>query len=377
METQIATMTGKRSQYSSKGQLMIPRIRRSGQMPLSTVRAARLLILSATVCYFASASGTRAESVEEFYNGKTITIAVGFGSGGSYDFYARLFARYMGKYIPGQPAVIVQNMPGAGSLRAANHLYNIAPKDGTALGVVTSTVMVEGPLGTPGVKFKANEFSYVGRMTTVLDTISSWHGAKAKTIYDVRKLETTIGGTGQTSVTVGFPRLLNAFSGTKFRILLGFRGTSDLLLAMERGEIDATVVSLTTLTRNKKAWLDQKKINMLVQIDLHRSKELPDVPTLVELGNSPDDKAALAFYTSTTAVGRSMIGAPGIPSERLKALRAAFMATLNDSGFKADIKKTGSEFNPAPGQFLEDLANKVAATPAKVAQRTAAALQGK
>jgi tripartite-type tricarboxylate transporter receptor subunit TctC len=340
--------------------------------------------LSALVCALASVTATMvfttsaaAESVEDFYKGKTITISVGFSPGGSYDFYSRLFARYMGKYLPGHPTIVVQNMPGAGSLRAANYLYNVAPKDGTALGVVTQTLMIEGPLGTAGVKFDAAKFSYLGRMTGILDTISGWYEAKAKTIYDVRKYETVIGGTGATSVTVGYGRLLNAFAGTKFRALLGFGGTTDIMLAMQRREVDAVAVSLTTLTRGKKDWLDEKKINIMVQVALERSKDLPDVPTLVELGNSDQDKAALTFYTSTAAVSRSLIGAPDIPADRVKALRDAFMATTRDPDFVADVNKMGSEFDPAPGEYLENLAKKVSATPVEIARRTAAALHQK
>src|SRR5262245_58351437 len=157
-----------------------------------------------------AASPAQAQSVAEFYAGKTVTIYVGFSPGGSYDYYPRVFANHMGKYIPGHPSVIVQNMTGAGSLRAANYLYKVGAQDGTALGVVTQTVMLEGPLGTPGVRYKAEEFSYVGRMTSVLETMISWHKAKAQNIKEVREHETIAGGTGSTSPTEGYPRLLNA-----------------------------------------------------------------------------------------------------------------------------------------------------------------------
>ncbi len=272
----------------------------------------------------------------------------------------------MGKYIPGHPTVVVQNMPGAGSLRAANFLYNVAPKDGTALGVVTQTVMLEAPLGTPGVKYNAVEFSYVGRMTGVLETMISWHEAQAKNIHDVRKYEIIAGGTGPTSPTEGYPRLLNAFAGTKFRIVSGFGGTSEIMLAMERREVDALENSWNSVVRTKREWVDTKKINVLIQAVLERSKELPDTPTLVELGNTPEDKAALAFYTSSAAVSRSLIGTPGIPADRLKALRDAFQATTRDPEFLAEIKKSQSEFDPAPGEYLEDLAKKIAATPPEI-----------
>jgi tripartite-type tricarboxylate transporter receptor subunit TctC len=219
---------------------------------------------------------------------------------------------------------------------------------------VTQTVMLEESFKTPGVQYKATEFTYVGRMTAVLETMISWHGAKAQNIKDVRKYETVAGGTGPTSPTEGYPRLLNAFAGTKFKVVSGYGGTTDIMLAMERGEI-----------------------NVLIQAALERSKELPDVPTLVELGNTPEDQAALAFYVSSAAVSRSMIATPGIPPERVKALRDAFNETGKDPQFLAEVEKTQSEFTPATGEYLQELARKVAATPPDIIQRTSEALRVK
>jgi tripartite-type tricarboxylate transporter receptor subunit TctC len=334
--------------------------------------AAALLAIAAF-----AASPAQAQSAAEFYAGKTVIISVGFAPGGSYDYYPRVFANHMGKYIPGHPAVIVQNMPGAGSLRAANYLYNVAAKDGLSLGVVTQTVMLEGPLGTPSVRYKAEEFSYVGRMTSVLETMISWHKAKAQNIKEVRDHETIAGGTGPTSPTEGYPRLLNAFAGTKFRVVSGFGGTAEIMLAMERGEVDALENSWNSIIRTRKEWLETKKINILIQAVLERSKELPDTPTLIEMGNTPEDRQALAFYTSGAAVSRSLLGTPGIPADRLRALRDAFQATTRDPDFLVEIKKSEAEFDPAPGEYLQELANKIAATPTDIVQRTAAALRVK
>lgn len=338
---------------------------------------AAALFVSALLAPTVLAFPAQAQSAAEFYAGKTVTISVGYSPGGSYDYYPRVFARYLGKYIPGHPTVVIQNMPGAGSLRAANYLYNVAPKDGTALGVVTQTVMLEAPLGTPGVKYNAVEFSYVGRMTRVLETMISWHEAPAKNIEEARKVEMVAGGTGPTSPTEGYPRLLNAFAGTKFRIVSGFGGTSEIMLAMERREVDALENSWNSVVRTKKDWVETKKINVLIQAVMERSKELPNVPTLVEMGTTPDAKAALAFYTSAAEVSRSLIGTPGIPADRLKALREAFQAVTKDPEFLADIKKSQSEFDPAPGEFLADLAKKIAATPPDVVRRTGEALRAK
>ncbi|HTK12608.1 MAG TPA: tripartite tricarboxylate transporter substrate-binding protein [Xanthobacteraceae bacterium] len=343
----------------------------------SSRRTVLALSLSLAGLTFAGLStAVQAQSPDEFYKGKTITIYVGYSPGGSYDYYARTFAQFMGKYIPGNPNVIVSNMTGASSLKAANYIYNVAPKDGTALGVVTQTVMLEDAFKTPGVKYKAAEFSYVGRMTAVLETIVSG-SPKTKTIEDARKHEVIQGGTGPTSPTEGYARLLNTFAGTKFRIVSGFDGTSGVMLAIERGEIDSTENSYVSIIRSKKPELDSGKLNILVQASLERSKVLPNVPTLIELGTTPEAKAALTFYTSSAAVSRSLLGPPGIPADRLKTLRDAFMKTTKDKEFLAVIAKSHAEFDPESGEYLEDLAKKVAATPPAIIQRTADALKPK
>jgi tripartite-type tricarboxylate transporter receptor subunit TctC len=341
---------------------------------LSLCMSCRIVTLLSAFLSFTTGP-VSADQIEDFYKNKTITITVGYSPGGSYDYYARVFARYIGKYIPGSPNVVVQNMPGGGSLRAANHLFNVAPRDGTALGVLTQTLMLEGPLGTPGVMYNAAEFSYIGRMTLVLETMIAWHDAPAKNIEDVKKYEIIAGGTGPTSPTEGYPRLLNAFAGTKFRIVSGFEGTSELMLAMERREVDALENSWSSVVRTKKEWIEQKKINVLVQAVSERSKQLPDTPTLVEMGNSDEDKAALAYYVSSAGVSRSLVGAPGIPPERLAALRAAFQAVTKDPLLLEEIKKSQSEFEPASGEYLEELAKTIASTPRAVIERTAAALR--
>ncbi|HTK12605.1 MAG TPA: tripartite tricarboxylate transporter substrate-binding protein [Xanthobacteraceae bacterium] len=335
--------------------------------------AAGLGIFAAGLCAPAHA----ADPVEAFYKNKTINIYVGFAPGGSYDFYPRLYAQYLSKYIPGHPNIVVQTMTGASSLKAANYIYNVAPKDGTALGVVTQTLMLEDLFKTQGVHYKAAEFNYIGRMTAVLETIIASGKAKAKTIYDVRKYETATGGTGPTSPTEGFPRLLNAFAGTKFKIVSGYPGSTNAMLALESGELDSFETSYSTLVRTKKAELADGRMNILVQGALERTKELPNVPTVVEMGQNDQDRAALALYTSSAAVSRPLIGTPGIPPDRLKALRAAFMATTRDPQFLADIARTRSEFTPESGEFLQALAEKVAATPPDIVARTVAALHAK
>jgi len=308
------------------------------------------------------------QAVEDFFKGKTINIYVGFGPGGSYDYYPRAFARYMGKYVPGNPAIAVQNMPGAGSMLAANYVFNVAPKDGTALGVAAQTMMLEEAMGGAAVKFKSAEFNWIGRMTSVLEVMVLREGAKAKSIEDITKYETIAGGTGPASPTEGYPRLLNKFGGAKFRIVSGYKSVTEIMLAMDRGEADAVENSMSSLMRIRAEDLASGKMWVLVQAALERSPTLPNVPTLIEFGKDEKAKAALAFYTSSAAVSRPLFASPGVPAERVKALRDAFNATAKDPDLLAEVSKAQVEFDPAPGEFLQELAQKVAATPKEIVE---------
>jgi tripartite-type tricarboxylate transporter receptor subunit TctC len=342
---------------------------------LKQLAAAALAVVASTLDHSLPAHATQA--VAEFYKGKTITIYVGFGPGGAYDYYPRVFARYMGKYIPGNPSIVVQNMPGAGSMLAANYIYNIAPKDGTALGVAAQTMMVEEAMGGSAVKYKSVDFNWIGRMTSVLEVIAIRSGAQAKNAVDITKHETVAGGTGPASPTEGYPRLLNAFAGAKFRIVSGYKSVTDIMLAMDRGEVDAVENSMSSMMRTRAEDLKAGKLWLLTQAALTRSPTLPDVPTLIEFGRDATAKAAIEFYTGAAAVSRAMFATPDIPAERVKALRDAFNETTKDPGLLAEVAKANVEFDPAPGEYLQDLARKVAATPKEIVELTRAAVTPK
>jgi tripartite-type tricarboxylate transporter receptor subunit TctC len=317
----------------------------------------------ATMAAAALAPAHANQAVADFYKGKTITIYVGFGPGGAYDFYARAFSRYMGRHIPGNPSVVVQNMPGAASMLAANYVYNVAPKDGTAMGVAAQTMMIEEAMGGSAVKYKSTELNWIGRMTSVLEVIVIREGAKAKNAADITKYETVAGGTGPASPTEGYPRLLNAFADAKFRIVSGYKGVTDIMLAMDRGEVDAVENSMSSVMRTRSKDLESGKIWILTQAALERSPTLPRIPTLIEFGKDARAKAAIEFYTGSSAVSRALFATPGIPAERVQALREAFTATTKDPGLLEDVKKANVEFDPAPGEYLQELARKVMATP--------------
>jgi len=344
-------------------------------MRYKSVSKIRSISVGCVIACVGLSEGRATEQPKDFYEKKAINLYVGFSPGGSYDFYARLFARHMGRYIPGNPLIVVQTMGGAGSLQAANFLFNVAPKDGTALGVVTQTLMLEEAMNSPGVKYKSSDFHWIGRMTAVLETMIISGNAKAKTIEDVTLFETTTAGTGPGSPSEGYPRLLNAFAGTKYKVISGYQSSAHAMVALEAGEVDSLEVSYNTIVRTKADWLKSGKIKVIAQAALERSPDLPDVPTLVELGQTARAKASLAFYTSAAAVSRSIIATPGIPEERVRALRNAFNAVQKDPDFLVEIAKTNSEFDPASGEYLQELALKIAATPQDIIADTSSALR--
>jgi tripartite-type tricarboxylate transporter receptor subunit TctC len=318
-----------------------------------------------------------AQGADTFFKGKTISLYIGFAGGGTYDYYARLVARHMGKHIPGNPAVIPQTMQGAGSLQLANFLFASAPRDGTAMGTITQTVALEEALHSPGVRYKAAEFTAIGRATAILEIQISGKNAKARDIAGARQYVTPVAGTGAGSPSEGYPKLLNAFAGTKFKIISGYPGSTQGMLAIESGEVDGGFTSWNTLKRTKQEWIRDHLVNILYQCALERHPDLPDIPTDVELGQTEEAKQILAFYTSGVAIGRSILAPPGIPPERVNVLRRAFDAAIKDPEFLAEIERSKQEFQPASGEELQKLIAAAASAPREIVARTEAILRPK
>jgi tripartite-type tricarboxylate transporter receptor subunit TctC len=312
-----------------------------------------------------------------FYKGKTLSIYVGFGGGGSYDFYAHLIARHIGKHLPGTPNVIAQSMPGAGSFKLANWLTSVAPKDGTAIGIISQAAALEEALGSPGVQFRTRDFAWIGRATSVIEIMMTWNPARATSLKDALEREVLVGGTGPGSPSEGYPKLLNAGAGTKFRIIAGYPASADVLLAIQKGEVDAAFTSFGSLSAYHPDWIAQKKINMIVQGTVGRTSELPDVPAVGELGRTPDDRQMLQLYASTSQIGRSFIAPPGLPPERIEMLRKAFDATMNDPEFRAEVAKAKVEFHPLPGAELQKIIAATAETPPNIIARMKGLLTAK
>jgi len=300
---------------------------------------------------------------------KTITVYIGNTAGGSYDLYGRVVARYLGKYVPGTPTVIATNMPGAGTLRAANYIYEVAPKDGTAIGIVTETLAVEQATGNPAVQFDAAKFNWVGRIASSNNIHIQWHTAKAQSIDDVKKIETPVAAAGAGNISEVVPKLLNATIGTKFKIVSGFPASAEGMLAMERGEVDGTTGSWAAIRIGKKQWLEEKKIKIILQDVPERSADLPDVPALGELGDNEADKQLLRLYASGGAIGRAFIAPPNMPAANLKALQDGFLAMTKDPEMIAEMQKANLDLEYAPPEKLAEEVKKTLSTPKSVTDR--------
>jgi tripartite-type tricarboxylate transporter receptor subunit TctC len=340
-------------------------------------RCIRIVGALAAAVFASAAQTVSAQPADPIFKGKVINLYIGFAGGGTYDYYARLVARFIGKHIPGNPTVVAQTMQGAGSFQLANFLFAQAPKDGTAMGIITQTVAIEEALHSPGVRYKAAEFTWIGRATAILEVAMTGKTAKAKTIEGARQFDTPVAGTGAGSPSEGYPKLMNALAGTKFRVISGYPGSTQGMMAMEAGEVDGGFTSWNTLKRTKQDWLRDKFINILYQCALERHPDLADIPTDVELGRTEEDRKILTFYTSSAAVGRSIVAPPGVPPDRLNTLRRAFDATIKDPEFLADIERAQQEFQPASGEELQKLIEATASVPREIVDRTEAILRAK
>ena len=300
----------------------------------------------------ASAFAPTQAASDDLFKGKTLTVYVGAPVAGGYDTYGRLLARHIGKNVPGNPTVIVSNMPGGSGINAANFMYNVAPKDGTAIAILIQTMGEEQGLGTEGIRFDVKRFNWIGRVTANVEMVYVWHTVPVKAIDDVKKRETILASAGPASIT--YPLLLNDMIGTRFKLVRGYQGTQNTSLAMQRGEVDGatgSIVAVKTLSN----WLTSGEINILTQYATKRHRELPDIPAVVELTNKREDKALLSFLARASEVGRAFVAPPDVSPEALSVLRKAFEATMEDPGFLADAKKIRADLDPLPGKDLQQL----------------------
>jgi tripartite-type tricarboxylate transporter receptor subunit TctC len=306
-----------------------------------------------------------AQSVEEFYKGKTVRMVVASDPGGGYDVYARTFAPHYARHIPGQPHIIVQNMQGAGGVLATNWLYNVAPKDGTAIGMTQRGVPFLPLFGKQGPTFDPTKFNWIGSLNNETGVITLWHTAKVKTLQEAMQTESLVGGSGPND-TETYPALLNNTIGTKFRIISGYPSTTGITLAMERGEVDGLSQSWGSLITEKPDWVRDKKISVLVQITGVKHPDLPDVPVVMDYVKDPEHRAIWQLMLAQKAMGRPFVAPPGLPADRVKALQDAFDAAVKDPVFVAEMNKTKKELTPVSGPEIAKMIAEVAAAPKEI-----------
>jgi tripartite-type tricarboxylate transporter receptor subunit TctC len=315
-----------------------------------------------------------AQSVAEFYRDKTIELVIGYSPGGGYDAYARLIARHMGTHIPGKPRIVPRNMPGGGSRVAAQYVYNIAPKNGTVLATGDQSLALEQALGVGNIQFDTTQFHWIGNPNSDNNTLVTWHTSGIRTLADAKAREVPVGATGA-DPSSQYPKVMNALLGTQFKIVLGYPGANEINLAMESEEVAARGSnSWSSWKATKPDWLRDKKINILVQIGLSKAPDLPDVPLLMDLAQNPDDAAVLKLLSEPVVVGRPIFTTPGVPPDRVQALRDAFDATINDPAFVDEARKLNLSINAVSGAKLQQLIAEIAGAPKAVAGRLSSVL---
>ena len=314
----------------------------------------------------------KADAIADFYRGKTVNVLIGVGVGGEYDIQARLVARHIGKHIPGNPNVVAQNMTGAGGLRMINYLYNVAPKDGTHIGMIANAFPAMQAVGVSGVQFDAGKMQWLGTIAPVNETLAVWHTTGVKSIEDARKRDIVAGASARGAITFIYPQMMNEFLGTRFKIVTGYPGGNQINLAMERGEVEARNNTWSSWKATKAAWLKENKIAVIAQAG-PRAPDL-DAPSVEAAARTPEERQLIELVVSGTQFGRPM-ATNAAPADRVAALRAAFASTMKDPEFVADARQLGFEIDPVLGEKMQKIVEKVLATPKDVAAKAKALME--
>lgn len=315
----------------------------------------------------------QADEVADFYRGKQISIAV-VASGGGYGSNARLLTKYMGRHIPGNPSMVIIVKSGAGGRTLMNWLYNVAPKDGTTLGFLHKDIAAFSRVKPHGIKFQPEKFQWIGSVAPMNTVMFVRRDAAATTFDALKKKQVIMGASGKSHPTALFPALLNQLLSTKFKVVTGYRGSSDIFLALERGEVDGTTFTWDTVEAKRPDWVKNNFVTPLVQVSLEKHKSLPNVPVLAEVMKNEEDKALAKFLTSGSKVGRAFGAPPGVTADRVAALRKAFDATVADPKYLAAARKARMPVEPTSGIEIQRLVEKVAAAPDSTVRRAQKAL---
>jgi len=319
-----------------------------------------------------SGSSALAQGADDFFKGKTVTVYIGFSPGGTYDLFGRMVARYIGKHIPGQPTVVASNMPGAGSLVAANHMYNAAPKDGTTFVIIASSVAVEPFLKNSQARFDPLKFSWLGSMSQEASYCGVWNRPGNATSWaEVMTKETVFGGGAPSAITSQHPQILLNVLGAKIKVITGYQGSRDINLAMQRGEVQGTCGMFSSSI--KTSWnreVTAGELKLVMQVGPKKSLEYGDVPHVFDYAKTEEDRGVLDFHFGQLLLSRPYAAPPGIPEDRLKALRDAFFATMKDEEFLTDAKKAGLDIDPVPPEEIVALLTRFSKFPEKILERS-------
>jgi tripartite-type tricarboxylate transporter receptor subunit TctC len=340
-------------------------------MRLNFVRVVAVAMTIVAAC--GSASG---QSAADFYKGRNVDLYIGYSVGGAYDLYARILARHIGKHIPGNPTVVPKNMEGAGSLRLANWLYNVAPKDGSVFGIIGRGTGFDPLLGNKAAQFDGNKFTWVGSANNEVSVCVAWHTSGVTKFEDLLKTELIVGGTSTSADTDQFPRIVNGVLGTNMKVVTGYPGGNEVGLAMERGEVKGRCGwSWSSVKSTHHKSLDEKKFAILVQLALEKHPELPNVPLIIDLAKTDEQRQILKLIFARQAMGRPFVAPPNIPQDRAAALRNAFMATMQDKEFLADAERMQMEINPVAGDKVQALVKEIYTAPPEIAQKATSYLR--
>ena len=335
-------------------------------------RAVMALLLAAAAW---PTSGS-AQTVEDFYKGKSITMLIGAGAGGGYDTYARVFARHMPKHLPGHPAIIAKNMPAASGLAAASAIYTTADKDGATIAAFPNNVPMDPLFGNPGARYDAQKLNWLGSIGKLQNVCATWHTSPIKTVAAAREREVIVAAAGATSNSAIMPKLLNALLATRFKTVTGYDGGGGLTMALERGEAEGICgLSWSTMKASRPHWIRDKLLNVIVQMGLQKLADLPDVPSALELVTDPESRQVLELILIRQEPGRPFAAPPGVPADRLAALRRAFDATLKDGEFLADAEKVQLEIEPLTAGEIETLLASAYGAPKAIVQKAAALVE--
>ena len=316
----------------------------------------------------------QSDAVADFYKGKRVNVLIGVNVGGGYDLEARLISRYMGNHMPGNPTFVPQNMIGAGGLKMANYLYSVAAKDGTNLGMFPNTLIALQAVGGEGVQYDAGKFHWLGTLSTSPITLSTWHATGVKTAADLKAKQITVAASTPGAITYTLPFLINQVLGVNMKIVTGYQGTSQMVVAMERGEVDAVVNSWSSWKSLQPQWLKENKINVLIQSD-PKSKELANVPSISELVSNDDDRALINLVLAGDQLGKPMALTQDVPAARVKAMRQAYDLTVKDPELIAAAEEARIDVDPVSGEELQAIIVKVLATPKPIAEKAKKIIQ--